>query len=296
MSIHLGQIALNPLQYMATADGWLNPGQRPSLSDQLAYIGSQGFRAVQTDIGPDLTPEQYRSELDAAGFVAGPGYIGLIVDDDDTVKTSLENAQRVAGRNAAVGSSLSFLAMGMSKEAPRVAKTAALGIDFDEARFERVIDLVGKAAELVRAEGVTPAFHPHVGTWVETEPETRRVLDAIPADLLAFGPDTGHLTWAGADTVGLLRDYSERIAGVHIKDLFMSAVERGRAERMSYQESVLQPLWTEPGTGDVDFDALYDALPDNFDGWTVIEVDRGNQPTAEESIALCGQWVAKVTA
>lgn len=296
MGIPLGKVALNPLQYMSTADGWLNPALRPPLSEQLAYIKAQGFSAIQTDIGPELTPSQYRAELDAWGFVAGPGYIGLDVTTAEAAQKSLENAQRAAHRIAEAGSTLTFLAMAMARDAPRVAHSAALGIDFDEARFERVVDLVGRGAELIRAEGVTPAFHPHVGTWVETEAETRRLLDSIPPEVLAFGPDTGHLVWAGVDTKRVLRDYADRIAGIHIKDFFVRAVENARTQRLTYQEAVLQPLWTEPGTGDADFAEIYDLLPADFDGWTVIEVDRANQTTPEGSIALCGQWVSTVTA
>ena len=154
---------------------------------------------------------------------------------------------------------------------------------------DQVIEQLAAAAEDPR-RGRHPALHPHIGTWVETEAETRAVLDAIPADVLPFGPDTGHLTWAGADTVGLLKDYASRIAGIHIKDLFLDAARRAREERLPYQKAVLQPLWTEPGTGDVDFDELFDALGDDFDGWTLIEVDRGNRATPEESIVLCGEW------
>ena len=41
-----------------------------------------------------------------------------------------------------------------------------------------------RIGEAMRAEGVRPALHPHVGTWVETERECRAVLDAVEPDSL----------------------------------------------------------------------------------------------------------------
>jgi diguanylate cyclase (GGDEF)-like protein len=65
---------------------------------------------------------------------------------------------------------------------------------------------------------------------VETEHELRTVLDGVGPDLLAFGPDTGHMSWAGMDVPAVLRDYAERIVGVHIKDTFAAGITLARAE------------------------------------------------------------------
>lgn len=287
MTITLGRVALNPLQYMATDDGWLDPSRAPALEEQLAFIGAQGFRSIQAAIPATMTPPEYRAALDASGFAPGPGYISVRIENERS--QTLESVRRAASELAEIGSDLSFLSLGMAKDAPRVAISAAIGLEARDDRLTEAIDLVGAAAEIISAAGVTPALHPHVGTWIETESETRAALEAVPADVLRFGPDTGHLTWAGADTVGLLTDYADRIAGVHIKDLFSTAVATGRTERLGYQKTVCLPLWTEPGTGDVDFTELFAPLGD-FTGWTVIEVDRGNRETAQESIELCGKW------
>ncbi|MEV0288785.1 hypothetical protein AB0H36_32090 [Kribbella sp. NPDC050820] len=66
-----------------------------------------------------------------------------------------------------------------------------------DALLPKVVAGVGVAAEAITSEGVTPALHPHVGSTIETEPEIRAVLDAVPASILSIGPDTGHLAWAG---------------------------------------------------------------------------------------------------
>ena len=66
--------------------------------------------------------------------------------------------------------------------------------------------------------------------WVETEHELRAVLDGVGPDLLAFGPDTGHMSWAGMDVPAVLRDYADRIVGVHLKDTFAAGIARAAAD------------------------------------------------------------------
>jgi inosose dehydratase len=51
-------------------------------------------------------------------------------------------------------------------------------------------------------------------------------------------------------------------------------------------------VWTEPGRGNVDFDAVLVALPDTFDGWCVVEVDVPDLGTKEESTAASSDWIA----
>jgi len=169
----------------------------------------------------------------------------------------------------------------------------AVGHDARQDRLEQTRDLLAEIAGIIRAEGITPAFHPHVGTWAETEEETRFVLDTVDASILGFGPDMGHLAWAGADAAQLVRDYADRVASVHIKDLDLAVAERARTEGWDYRKTVLAGLWSEPGHGNADVDGFLQALPTDFDGWLVIEVDRGAQPTAEDSVRLCGEWAAK---
>ena len=107
----------------------------------------------------------------------------------------------------------------------------AVGHGFDPDRLEVVVDGIALCCAAMRDEGVTAALHPHVGGWVETEHELRAVLDGVGPDLLAFGPDTGHMSWAGMDVPAVLRDYADRIVGVHLKDTFAAGIAAGVGRR-----------------------------------------------------------------
>lgn len=287
------KFALNPLQYFATADGWLDPALAPPLEVRLEHIARAGFTAVQSEVPASMTAASYGELLAKHGLQPGPGYASMPWSDEASERTAgLERATTLARNNVALGNPLMFLAIGMGREAPRVARPA-VGFDASEARLSAVRDYLAQAAERITAEGGVAALHPHVGTWVETVEEIRFVLDSVDPALLRFGPDAGHLAWTGVDPAAVIREYADRVSGVHIKDFRADIARRSREERWDYRKTSRAGIWTELGTGDMNVDGVFKALPEDFDGWVVIEVDRGTTPTPEESINMCGSWLAE---
>jgi len=125
-------------------------------------------------------------------------------------------------------------------------------------------------------------LHPHVGGWTETEHEVRTVLDGIGRELLAFGPDTGHMSWAGMDVVGILREYAGRvlreyagrIVGVHVKDTFSAGIDRAKALDLDYRDATRPGrIRAEPGTGQLDLEGCVEAIGSDYTGDYMIEVD-----------------------
>ncbi|MEU6720496.1 MFS transporter [Nonomuraea sp. NPDC046802] len=124
----------------------------------------------------------------------------------------LEHAMRHAGTQAALGMTEVFIASAL---APERLAAPAVGAAYDQDRLDTVIDNLARTCAAITAEGLRPCLHPHVGTWIETERETRAVLDAIDPRQLSFGPDTGHLHWAGADPAELITHYGDRAGAAH---------------------------------------------------------------------------------
>lgn len=262
----------------------------PSLQAAFRVLAPLGFRAVQADVPADLDIAQYRRLLDEFGLRCAPGYFSAAFDDPDAAPTIRERALRHADVQLALGLTETFIA---GAPAPARREVPAVGHDFDHVRLDRFIDTLGVTAEAMAAEGLACALHPHVGTWIETEFETRAALDAIPAATLAFGPDTGHLQWAGADPASLIGDYKDRVVAMHLKDVDPQAVIRARAAEHAYAVAATEDhVWTEPGRGDVDFAAAFASLPDGFDGWIMIEVDVPNIGSAADSAAECARWLS----
>ena len=281
------RFGLNPLPWVLTPDGF--ELSVPVLRRAFGEISQTPFVGIHADPPADLDADGYRELLAEYGLVPAPGYFSADFADE-AGKTVVEAAKRHAGVQAALGNTEAFVAAGI---APARRNTPAAGHDADGSRLQRVIDRVGAAAEAITAEGVRPALHPHVGTWIETEPEVDSVLAGVPSTVLGFGPDTGHLTWAGMDAVAVMRRYADRIAAVHVKDVRLGQAEEAKAAGADYNGSTRGPnqVWTEPGRGDVDLVGALATLPVDFTGWVIVEVDVPEAPSNLESTQISARWV-----
>jgi inosose dehydratase len=132
---------------------------------------------------------------------------------------------------------------------------------------------VERAAERARGAGVTTAFHPHTATYIEGPEEVAAFLEATDPDLVKITFDTGHCIVGGGDPVAFVRQFGDRIAHLHLKDVDPHVLDRVRSQELTVEEAWERGLFCEFGTGAVDFAAVLAALP-AYDGWAVVEQDR----------------------
>ena len=71
---------------------------------------------------------------------------------------------------------------------------------------------------------------------------------------------------------------------MHIKDVRGDIAAASRTGAWSYLETVARGVWIEPGRGDVDLHAVFDALPRKFRGWIIVENDRPDLPVWESAV------------
>lgn len=155
------------------------------------------------------------------------------------------------------------------------ASTGADGYDarptLDEAGWRTLLTNLDRIDEQMDRRGLVAALHPHVGTMVQTRQEVQKILDGSRIGLCA---DTGHLLVGGSDPVSLARDYPDRIAHVHLKDVRMALAGRVQRGEIGYAEAVKQGLYAPLGKGDLDVIGLIDALEAHgYNGWYVLEQD-----------------------
>ena len=124
-----------------------------------------------------------------------------------------------------------------------------------------------RVADAVAAEGVSLAYHHHLGTIVQS-PDDIASLMANTGPSVKLLLDTGHAAWAGADPVELARVHAARIAQIHASDIRADTLRR--AQDWSYQRAVVEGAFTVPGDGVVDFGRVFARLP-RFEGWVVVE-------------------------
>nr|NLD41363.1 TIM barrel protein [Actinomycetales bacterium] len=289
-------VAINPLQYFATPEGYLDWDQAPPWPELMAELKSAGFDAVHTRFPAGFAPRDYGQIIRDAGLTPAPGTIQFDIPEDGvSIEETVEHFRRNAVGYAELGMDHIFILPAVREDALRLI-TPAVGAHADNARLDSVVRVLEAACRASVDEGVLPILHQHVGAWVETAEETRYVMDRVDPEILGFGPDNGHMSWAGVDPIELITEYRDRVRGVHLKDFRQNVIDESRARGRTYQETVLAGLWTEPGQGDFNFDRLWDALGADFAGTIVIEVDRGTIEPPFESVRACAEWANNLRA
>lgn len=273
-------IAINPLPWILTPSGY--DLSVPVLTTAMTELGRAGFHHLTVEIPAELSVAQYQDLLERHGFHPAPGYFSGAFEDRGRHSQLIDGIRRHAAAHLELGLDRAFIAHDLTPE--RIA-VPAVGSGADSDRLSVIAEGMARAAEAAAEEGLRYGLHPHVGSPVEVEAEVRGVLDATAGSSLGFGPDTGHLAWAGADPVALIADYADRLVAVHLKDVDVEAVRAANGDDY-FTATLSRHVWREPGRGSIDFTGVLLALPAGFDGWFILEVDVPDAGTAAESSAV----------
>ena len=137
----------------------------------------------------------------------------------------------------------------------------------------------GKLSELAKwmaGQGMVLAYHHHMGSMIEDQGDIDVLMQvSSPEVTLLF--DTGHLHFGGADVLGTLDKWGDRVRHVHFKDVREDVTRRVRAENKSFLDAVIAGAFTVPGDpdGTIDFQTVTDALKKmDYVGWIVVEAEQ----------------------
>ena len=87
-----------------------------------------------------------------------------------------------------------------------------------KAHKDDIVTTLNELGKAVTDMGLTPVFHQHTGTCVETREETYAVLEAVDTRVMKFGPDIGQLQKGGSDPVQVVKDFLPLVQHMHLKD------------------------------------------------------------------------------
>jgi inosose dehydratase len=234
-------------------------------------LGDWGFMPTE----PSMLGEELRSrDLALIG-----SWVSVFLHDQARHGESAHDAVRTARQLAAVGGPHCVVVLGndpygdpmRTRYAGRITAEMAM----DEATWKVFANGAMRVARAVKDEtGLRTVFHHHIGTWVETPAETRRLMAMTDPALLGLCFDTGHCQFGGGDPVTMVKEYAGRIWHVHFKDCSPEIAARSRAEDWDGVTAVGHGVFCELGRGGVAFPAVRDALNDSgYDGWIVVEQD-----------------------
>jgi len=275
------RIAANPIPY------WAKAGKSREVFEQAFRDFSDiGYTAVKADIPEGMAASEYLDWIGGYGLAPALSLFSSAFDETVDATEELESVKRFADDQASLGMDRTMVS---SMAVPARMARPAVGADFDEARLSRAIERVGRACAALQSAGIRPLHHSHVGGVFETETEIVRLLDDLGPDVIGVGPDTGHLRWAGIDPATFITRYADRIGGIHIKDCFPDYLDH-TDERSYHGLAETKRLWAEPGRGVVDFDAVLRALPADYDGDLMIEIDEPSVESRYESHRIAFEW------
>ena len=234
-------------------------------------LGDWGFMPTE--------PAFLTQELGSRHLSLLASWVSVFLHDADRHQQSADDAVRTARLLAAVGGGESMIVLGndpygnpvRTKHAGRI--TSDLGMSEEQWQtFARGANYV--ARRVMDEAGLRTVFHHHIGTWVETPDETRRLLDMADPAILGLCFDTGHWAFAGGDPVHGIREFADRIWHVHFKDHEPNVAGQSREQGWDGPTSVGHGVFCELGRGDVDFPGVVKALQDmGYAGWIVVEQD-----------------------
>lgn len=280
------RIAANPIPY------WAKAGKtREVLAEAFRDFQEIGFTAVKADVPDGMAVSDYREWIGSYGLSPALSLFNSPFDETVDMTAEAERARHFAAQQTALGLDRTMVS---SMALPARIARPAVGAGFDAGRLDLAIENVGTICGVLRAEGLRPLHHSHVGGVFETGDEIARLLDELGPDVIGFGPDTGHLAWAGVEPAAFIRRYADRMGGIHIKDVFPDHLGDSS---LSYREAAdTKRLWAEPGLGVVDFDAVLAAVPASYDGDFMIEVDEPSVESKAESHRMSYAWASRFLA
>ena len=77
---------------------------------------------------------------------------------------------------------------------------------------------ISEMGKYLEDEGMPLAYHHHMGTVIETEEDTIRLIENTK-DTVKLLVDTGHMLFAQGNSIKLVESFYERIIHVHCKDI-----------------------------------------------------------------------------
>jgi inosose dehydratase len=151
----------------------------------------------------------------------------------------------------------------------------------NEAQWFLLIELLDRAGEYAKEQGMQLSYHPHVGTCVMTVKETERLLDHTKPYYVGLCLDTAHLRYGGAspnELVGLARKYVDRITHVHLKNVRPAVLAAAR--NFSFYQAIRSGIFTVPGDpegedSELALDPIMGLLKEvGYSRWMVIEAEQ----------------------
>lgn len=266
-----------------TPTGWSNSddpgidlvppiGYRQILSE-MALAGYQGTQ-MSGKFPADLAT--LKQELALRDLTISEPWVGTYFSIGDEADSLAAFDRQVAFMKALGETTIVVAELGGAVHQQPVAPLPNRPIFTDE-QWEQVLQGLNDLGRRAHAAGMTLAYHPHVGTGIETLPDIRRLMEGTDPDGVHLLLDTGHLLYAGVDPLEVASTYADRIGHVHLKNIRPRVLQQTVKKGSSFLDSIRQGVFTVPGDpeGSIAFEPIFRALANaGYHGWLVVEAEQ----------------------
>ena len=143
-----------------------------------------------------------------------------------------------------------------------------------EDEWKLLISRIDEISKMMIDENMPLAYHHHMGTVIETEVETRRLIESTN-DSVKLLIDTGHMLFAGGNSIKITEDFIERIIHVHCKDIRKNVLDKALKNDSTFRQAFLDGAFTVPGDGSIDYKPFLTLLKNkDYCGWLVVEAEQ----------------------
>tara|TARA_A100001015_G_scaffold310948_1_gene413236 strand:- start:32 stop:928 length:897 start_codon:yes stop_codon:yes gene_type:complete len=140
--------------------------------------------------------------------------------------------------------------------------------------WKKFCEKISELGKYLENEGMPLAYHHHMGTVIETQKDTERLLENTH-ESVKLTLDTGHMLFAKGNSKFFLQNYHERILHLHCKDIRKEVLEKSLKADLSFRGAFLEGVFTVPGDGCIDYGPLFNVLKkNNYSGWLVVEAEQ----------------------
>jgi len=243
----------------------------PALLDEMV---AAGYNATEWGMNMERDAAKLLADLQQRNLQILGGFVGLELRNREKRDKEIARALEIGRFFQSVGAPYLIAADSgddrRRSEAGHVDPSGALTKEQWNSLATGLNDLARELAPM----GIKVVFHNHVGTYVETEPETARLLEETDPALVSWCLDCGHLAYGGGDTLRALEKYGNRVGYVHIKDVDGQVLQKSRENGWSFAQALKSYIFAPLGEGIARVPEVINSLRQSgYTGWVVIEQD-----------------------
>ena len=165
----------------------------------------------------------------------------------------------------------------------------------DKDDWKKFCEKINEVGKRLNGENMPLAYHHHMGTVIQSHEDTERLMNETN-DTVKLTIDTGHMLFAGGNSLKIIRDFKEKIVHVHCKDMREKVLNKSLSEDLSFRHAVLEGAFTVPGDGCIDYRPIFNELvKNNYQGWLVVEAEQDPQKANPFEYAKIGYKYLKKT-